>query len=166
MDGFAAFEFRLYRKPGNAYSYLPYGSYHARHVFRGWLKAEMQRLLTHSSNPSVWLEECRTFYEHLRDRGYPAKVIDTCFHEINWNQRRRMLEPKLKVMDDDSDALFVQYRGCVFSNRSAPGSSELQRGIDLSLNDLRKHGSGNEIFPPRAFFAVKSALPMGSVLRR
>ena len=63
--GSTAFEFRIYRKPGNAYAYLPHGSYHARHVFRGWLKAEMQRLLTHSSCQSVWLEECCIFYEHL-----------------------------------------------------------------------------------------------------
>ena len=67
--GSATFAFKVYRKPGNAYAYLPYGSYHARHVFRGWLKAEMQGLLTHSSNPLVWLEECRSFYEHLRNRG-------------------------------------------------------------------------------------------------
>jgi len=54
-DGSAVFAFKVYRKPGTAYAYLPYGSYHARHVFRGWLKAEMHRLLTHSSNPNVWL---------------------------------------------------------------------------------------------------------------
>ena len=41
------------RKPGTAYNYLPNGSYHARHVFRGWFKVEMHRLLTHSSNPTV-----------------------------------------------------------------------------------------------------------------
>jgi hypothetical protein len=41
-------------------------------VFRGWLNAEMHRLLTHSSNPDVWLEECAVFYSHLRNRGYPA----------------------------------------------------------------------------------------------
>jgi hypothetical protein len=50
-SGSSEFAFRLYRKPGNAYAYLPYGSYHARHVFRGLLKAELLRLLTHSSNP-------------------------------------------------------------------------------------------------------------------
>ena len=62
----ANFEFGVYRKPGNAFSYLPYGSYHARHVFRGWLKAEVLRLLTHSSSPKIWIEECRRFYDHLR----------------------------------------------------------------------------------------------------
>jgi len=63
----ADFAFKVYRKPGTAYAYLPYGSYHARHVFRGWLKAEMHRLLTHSSSPAVWLEECVVFYSHLRN---------------------------------------------------------------------------------------------------
>ena len=77
--GSTAFEFRIYRKPGNAYAYLPHGSYHARHVFRGWLKAEMQRLLTHSSCPSVWPEECSIFYAHLRNRGYHARAFDSCF---------------------------------------------------------------------------------------
>jgi hypothetical protein len=60
-QGSAAFAYKVYRKPGSAYAYLPYGSYHARHVFRGWLKAELLRLLTHSSSPSIWLEECSIF---------------------------------------------------------------------------------------------------------
>ena len=33
--------FRIYHKPGNAYAFLPYGSYHARYVIR--LKAETHR---------------------------------------------------------------------------------------------------------------------------
>jgi hypothetical protein len=44
--------FRPYRKPGNAYAYIPFNSFHGRHVFRGWITAEILRLLTHSSE---WL---------------------------------------------------------------------------------------------------------------
>ncbi len=29
----ADFAFKVYHKPGTAYAYLPYGSYHVRHVF-------------------------------------------------------------------------------------------------------------------------------------
>lgn len=164
-QGSAAFAFKIYRKPGNAYAYLPYGSYHSRHVFRGWLKAEMQRLLTHSSNPSVWLEECRNFYEHLRNRGYPPRAIDSCFRSFNWNQRREMLVPKLKTRSN-SNSFFDQYQGCVFSCRNAPGVDQLRGSVNLSLDGLRRHGTGAEIFPSRAFFAVKSAFPMGCILRR
>ena len=164
--GFSGFAFRIYRKPGNAYAYLPYGSYHARHVFRGWLKAELQRLLTHSSSPTVWLEECRIFYDHLRNRGYPVKAIDASFRSVNWNQRRKMLEPKIRAKACD-DTFFAKYRGCVFSNRNAPGTDLLRGTINLSLDELRTtDAEGNNIFPARALFAVRSALPMGSILRR
>ena len=46
------FEFGVYRKPGNAYVYLPYGSYHSRHVFREWLKAEMPHTQALGSGPT------------------------------------------------------------------------------------------------------------------
>jgi hypothetical protein len=159
----ADFAFKVYRKPGTAYAYLPYGSYHVRHVFRGWLKAEMHRLLTHSSSPTVWLEACAVFYSHLRNRGYPTRAIDSTFRTVNWNQRSKMLEPRKRAADDK---LFAQYRGCVFSNRNAPGSAELQAEMDLSLEELREQGQGRDIFPPHAFFALRSALPMGYILPR
>ena len=123
----------------------------------------MHRLLTHSSSPAVWLEECAVFYSHLRNRGYPSKAIDSTFRTINWNQRSKMLEPKKRVADDK---FFAQYRGCVFSNRNAPGSAELRMEMDLSLEELREQGLGRDIFPPRAFFALRSALPMGHILPR
>jgi hypothetical protein len=52
----------------------------ARHVFRGWLKPEMHRLLTHSSSSTVWLEGRNNFNRHLHKRGYPAGAIDSCFN--------------------------------------------------------------------------------------
>jgi hypothetical protein len=79
-DGFADFAFKVYRKSSTAYAYLPYGSYQSRHVFRGWLKAEMHRLLMRSSNPDVRLEECSLAYSHLCNRDYPSKAIDYVSH--------------------------------------------------------------------------------------
>ena len=64
------------------------------------------------------------------------------------------------------DKFFAQYRGCVFSNRNAPGSAELRAEMDLSLEELREQGQGRDIFPPRALFALRSALPMGHLLPR
>ena len=74
-----------------------------------------------------------------------------------------MLEPKNRVSDDH---FFAQYRGSVFSNRNAPGNAELQAEMDLSLEELREQGQGRDIFPQRAFFALRSALPMGYILPR
>jgi hypothetical protein len=158
------FEFRIYWKPGNAYSYLPYGSYSTRHVSRGWLKAEVQRLLAHSSNPSVWLED-----EHLRNRGYPVKAIDATFSSIDWNQRpsHKILSLKMNA-EGTNDTFPAEYSGCVFSNRNAPETDQLRGFINLSLKELRTQDGkeSRDIFPPRAFFAVRSSLSMGCVLRR
>lgn len=110
------------------------------------------------------MEECAIFYEHLRNRGYPVKAIDSSFREINWLQRRKLLE--LKAIKSGNEAFFAQYRGCVFSNRNAPGTNQLRRRVDLSLDELRQQGRGRDIFPDHAFFSVRSALPLGHLLRR
>lgn len=156
------FEFSIYRKPGNAYSYLPYGSYHARHIFRGWLKAEVQRLLTHSSTPEIWMKEVRCFYEHLRARGYPAKAIRSTFAEVSWNQRKAILDTKRQRKNE---SFFQTYRGCVFTTCHAPGVRLLQQRLDLSLRSLQDCSTG-DIFPSKAFFAIRSAPRLGCFLRR
>ena len=115
----------------------------------------MHRLLTHSSSPR--LEECRFFYDHVRNRGYPAKAIAACFREINWNQRRKMLEPKKKAGQDEN-IFFSQYRRCVFSTRNAPGIHALRQEMDLSLHGLQCHDAERDIFSQRTHFAVKSAM--------
>jgi hypothetical protein len=89
--GSASFAFKIYRIPGNAYAYLPYGSHRARHVFRGWFKAEMQRLLTHSSNPSVWLEVVSTSACATEAAGLPRL-------------RHRLVLPKLQLEPASQDA--------------------------------------------------------------
>ena len=48
----------------------------------------------------------------------------------------------------------------------AQGSAELWVEMDLSLKELQEQGRGRFIFPPLAFFALRSALPMGYTLPR
>jgi hypothetical protein len=74
--------FRPYRKPGNAYAYIPFDSFHGRHTFRGWIIAEILRLLTHSSEIEFWKQEGMFFYHHLRARGYPRRYLQAVFKEI------------------------------------------------------------------------------------
>ena len=45
---------RPYRKPGKAYAYIPFKSFHRRHVLCGWILADIIRLLTHSSKLEFW----------------------------------------------------------------------------------------------------------------
>ena len=42
--------YEVYSKPGNAYTYLPLGSFHVRSSFPAWIKTELIRRLTRSSD--------------------------------------------------------------------------------------------------------------------
>jgi hypothetical protein len=44
--------YEVYSKPGTAYAYLPLGSYHIRSSFPAWIKAELHRALSRSSDQS------------------------------------------------------------------------------------------------------------------
>ena len=155
--------FRPYRKPGNAYAYIPFNSFHGRHTFRGWILAELLRLLTHSSSPEVWLEEGRFFYHHLRSRGYPGGFLEQVFLEVTWARRAEAIKEKRRKGDD----FFKTYRACVLTLRNAPEWPFMRELMDsdLSLSDLRE-ASWGDIFPKKVFLAQSSAPRLGSILKR
>ena len=153
--------FRPYRKPGNAYAYIPFNSFHGRHTFRGWILAELLRLLTHSSSPEVWLEEGRFFYHHLRSRGYPGGFLEQVFLEVTWARRAEAIKEKRRKGDD----FFKTYRACVLTLRNAPEWPYMRELMDLNLSDLRE-ASWGDIFPKKVFLAQSSAPRLGSILKR
>lgn len=153
--------FRPYRKPGNAYAYLPFTSFHGRHTFRGWILAELLRILTHSSTPEVWLEEGQAFYHWLIARGYPRWYLRTVFLEVTWERRSQiLLRSKTK-----SSNFFETYRACVLTLRNAPEWPQLRERLDLKLTELVE-STFRDIFPPRAFLAQSNAPRLGSILKR
>jgi len=153
--------FRPYRKPGNAYAYLPFTSFHGRHTFRGWILAELLRILTHSSSPDVWLEEGRAFYHWLVARGYPQWYLRTVFLEVTWERRSQILA-RSKTKNSE---FFETYRACVLTLRNAPEWPQLRERLDLKLTELVE-STFQDIFPPRAFLAQSNAPRLGSILKR
>lgn len=158
------FELRTYRKPGNAYAYLPHGSYHAPHTERAWIKAELLRLLTHCSSPSLWSQDAAFFYSHLRSRGYPKDNLDAIFAEVRWSQRDSILSRR-PSRDAKAETFFQVYRGCVFSVEHRPGTATFRRLWNLRLDSLRAD-SAEDIFPTRAFWTLRSAPRLGTLLPR
>jgi hypothetical protein len=154
--------FRPYRKPGNAYAYIPFSSFHGRHTFRGWVLAELLRLLTHSSTPDIWKEEGSVFYHHLCSRGYTRKFLREVFQEITWSKRSELLS---RNRQEKSNEFFTTFRACVLTLRNAPEWPMLKELLDLNLNELRESTYG-DIFPPRVFLAQSSAPRLGSILKR
>ena len=154
--------FRPYRKPGNAYAYIPFNSFHGRHTFRGWVLAELLRLLTHGSTPELWREEGNIFYHHLCSRGYPRGFLRTVFKEVTWARRSQILT---RSREQPCNEFFETYRACVLTLRNAPEWPRLRELLDLSLKELTESTFG-DIFPPRAFLAQSSAPRLGSILKR
>ncbi len=138
----------------------PGTSFHARHIFRGWILAELLRLMTHSSLPEIW-REGRSFYSWLCSRGYPRRYLRTVFQEVTWELRSRVLEPK---RDTRGSQLFETYRACVLTLRYAPEWPLLKERLDLSLTELVKSTYG-DIFPPRDFLTQSNAPRLGSILK-
>jgi hypothetical protein len=153
--------FRPYRKPGNAYAYLPFTSFHGRHTFRGWILAELLRILTHSSSPNVWLEEGRAFYHWLVARGYPQWYLRTVFLEVTWERRSQILA-RSKTKNSE---FFETYRACALTLRNAPEWPQLRERLDLKLTELVE-STFRDIFPPRAFLAQSNAPRLGLILKR
>lgn len=154
--------FRPYRKQGNAYAYIPFTSFHGRHTFRGWVLAEILRLLTHSSTPEIWRTEGRAFYYLLCSRGYPRWFLREVFQEVTWARRSELLSRDRKEICDE---FFETYRACVLTLRNAPEWPRLKELLDLNLSELTKSTFG-DIFPEKAFLAQSSAPRLGSFLKR
>ena len=154
--------FRPYRKPGNAYAYIPFTSFHGHHTFRGWVLAELLRLLTHSSTPELWKEEGYILYHHLCSRGYPRSFLRTVFQEVTWARRSQILNRSNQTRCND---FFETYRACVLTLRNAPEWPSLREMLDLNLKELTESTFG-DIFPPRVFLARSSAPRLGSILKR
>ena len=152
--------FRPYRKPGNAYAYIPFTSFHGRHTFRGWVLAELLRLKTHSSTPELWKEECGILYRHLSSRGYPRRFLRTVFQEITWARRSEL---SARTRAEKVDEFFKTYRACVLTIRNAPEWPKLKELRDLNLIELVESTFG-DVFPRRVFLAQSSAPRLGSIL--
>ena len=57
--------YEVYSKPGNAYAYLPHGSFHVRISFQAWIKALLTTALTHSSDYKRWSDRCELLLSKL-----------------------------------------------------------------------------------------------------
>ena len=146
--------YEIYSKPGNAYAYLPLGSYHVRSSFPGWIKAELYRILTRSSDSTRWAKRCQLFFSKMRDIGYGSKFLLTEFSKVSWSDRTKVMTPKVSY-DSPFD------RRCVWSVQNSPGLSELFRASSLNLALLKPH-----IFPAQISKVTKSASNLSTILRK
>jgi hypothetical protein len=83
-----------FQKPMNQYLYIPYTSYHHRHMMKGWITGELKRYIRLSSRESDFLEIRKKFYDRLSDRGYPSSFTLPLFNSITYEIRETLLAPQ------------------------------------------------------------------------
>ena len=69
-----------FHKPTNKYLYIPYSSFHPRHVKSNFIIGEIRRHIRNCSDASFFHKWRRTFFFQLRERGYPPKFLLPLFN--------------------------------------------------------------------------------------
>jgi hypothetical protein len=72
-----------YQKPHNQYMYIPYHSFHRRGVFKGFIKAELQRYAVTNTQPADFDGMTALFIQHLVHRGYPVGKLRRWFAAVD-----------------------------------------------------------------------------------
>jgi hypothetical protein len=142
--------FKVHHNPVSAYAFLPYGSYHVRHVFRGRIEAagiaqgqDAQAVYAFQQPCSLAQGMCVIRQAPAQHR-LPIQTIDSTFSAINWTQQNAGAKGTC-CRQKDLHKFFTQYRCCVFSNGST------SQGV-------------RHLPPTRLPFEPRSALPMGYIL--
>jgi hypothetical protein len=81
-----------YQKPHNQYMYIPYFSFHRRGVFKGFVKAELQRYAVTNTLPADFEHMKGLFMQRLVDRGYPVCTLRTWFADVSHSCRVQLLQ--------------------------------------------------------------------------
>ncbi|KAH0592128.1 hypothetical protein MHUMG1_10178 [Metarhizium humberi] len=85
---------RLFRKHLNKHLYIPWSSAHPLAVKKGFVKAELTRLVILCSRSGYFADARQEFYGNLRRRGYPPKELDEWFTQVSYRDRPKLLLPK------------------------------------------------------------------------
>jgi hypothetical protein len=70
---------------------IPYHSFHRRGVFKGFIKAELQRYAVTNTLPADFLHMKALFLQRLLDRGYPLHRLNRWFVEVDHSCRVPLL---------------------------------------------------------------------------
>ena len=93
------FDTRVHQKSMNLYLYLPYNSFHTEATKRSFIQTELMRYIRNSSDIKEYIELKHTFWQRLRDRGYPSSFLLPIFNTIYYSDRSYFLYPSAKLLE-------------------------------------------------------------------
>lgn len=84
-------DIRVYQKELNIYSYIPFNSKHAKHVFKNFVLQEIDRYIKFNSDEFHFWKIIKKFFKRCRNRGYPRKFLMELFQKIDYRNRNFLL---------------------------------------------------------------------------
>jgi hypothetical protein len=85
------------QKALNNFQYIPWSSSHPKNVKKAFVKGELTRYRTICSETEGFLEQKGLFFDQLRARGYPVKILDSWFQLVNQHSPRFTQKSSLPV---------------------------------------------------------------------
>ena len=90
-------DIRPYHKDISTNTLLHYTSCHPRHTFTGIIKSQALRLLTASSDSSIFAGELKNLETKLLQKEYPLKIIKTTLRNITYSYRSTHLRRQKNI---------------------------------------------------------------------
>jgi hypothetical protein len=89
-------DLKTHHKPTSLFLYPPYRSFHPSHNKTAIVITELIRLIRNSSDLHVFLHDRDQLYRHLRDRGYPKRLLQRTFllPTVRFERRATLLQSK------------------------------------------------------------------------
>jgi hypothetical protein len=131
--------FKVHQKILNKYLYIPYNSNHPKHIYKGVIKTELIRYIRNSSKICDYIEIKKKFYERLRQRGYPKKLLQNYFNnDIFYRNRKKYLTTtRCKKLEHNIIPFINQY--CPLMN-----CMKIPRLINENWNNMVLKSDGNK----------------------
>ena len=82
-------DFQTYRKPQNAYLYLPPGSAHPPHVYTALVQGELQRLARTNRSRQTLQKHTEFFFDRLKERGYTKQVLNEAYKRFRHPRQKQ-----------------------------------------------------------------------------
>ena len=123
---------RTHFKPTETFQYTHFGSCHPQGVKKGFIKGEALRLLRTNSSELIFEEKITNFKAHLLQRGYPEDLINTTLSEVNFKDRKLVLQQKPRVLQGFTGG-YKQLHGVTASYEGLQGITKDYRKLVLKL---------------------------------
>jgi hypothetical protein len=86
------FDLKVYQKPLNNYSYIPFGSAHQNHIIDNFVKNELERYVKICSKEEYFFTVSGIFFSRLRKRGYPRFLLRRISNSVVYSMRSSLLK--------------------------------------------------------------------------